>query len=168
MKKMIQIVTKLIPKIALVALALSACGAPETAASTRSHEAPPTQGTMLACDGPDLPIDVKGRQGDITVTGYTYCNGLYSKDILVIFEVPNLDPKKEVFFGDRNGHLQGAVWMSDLRSSDWLSQKTSVVYLGAAPNGHEMFALRQRHVGYELPTFALRVTQGFTLQEIQF
>jgi hypothetical protein len=165
---MTQMMTKLSPSIALVVVALSACGAPETAASTRSHETPQTQGAILDCDGPDFPVDVKGRQGDIAVTGYTFCNGLYSKDILVTFDVPNLDPKKDVFFGDRNGHLQSAVWMSDVGSPDWLSQKISVVYLGSAPNGRELFALRQRHVGYALPTFALRVTQGFTLQEIQF
>lgn len=165
---MTQMMTKLSPSIALVVLALSACGATETAASTRSHETPQTQGSMLDCDGPDLPVDVKGRHGDIAVTGYTLCNGLYAKDILVTFEVPNLDSKKDVFFGDRNEHLQSAVWFSDPSSPDWLSQKTSVVYLGSVPGGREVFALRQRHVGYALPTFALRVTQGFTLQEIQF
>ena len=60
-------------------------------------QVPKTLSTMLACDGQNVPIDVKGRHGDIAVTGYTLCNGLYSRDILMTFEVVNLDPKKDVF-----------------------------------------------------------------------
>lgn len=165
---MIQVSGKLSHHFALGALLLSACRGPDTAASTRSHGSSTTLGTMLACDGPNVPIDDKGRHGEIAVTGYTLCNGLYSRDILVTFEVVNLEPKKGVFFGDRNGNLQSAIWMSDLRSHQWLSQKTTVVYLGSATNGRDVFALRQRHVGYSLSDFALRVTQGFNLQEIHF
>jgi hypothetical protein len=150
--------------------AASACGH-QNGSSIRSQEATLSDaalGTLLDCNGNELNTTPKSRIGDITIESHTFCNGLYAKDVVVVFNVPNLTPVKSVAFGIPGERLQEPRWLDSADNRDWARENLSIVYLSSTPDGRDRFALRKRHVGYQVPLWELRVSQGFTLQSIQF
>lgn len=156
--------------VQLATVALVACGHQETAemsgllgATTNT-----TFGSLLDCEGYELNTTPKGQYGDITLESHKYCNGLYAKDVVVVFNLPNLTPAKSVAFGERGVRLDDAKWLTGKDSRDWLNQTLSVVHLGTTNDGRDRFALRKRHVGYHVPVWELRVSQGQFFQSIQF